>query len=758
MSVLDATTIGKLPQRDANLSDVVTILPGVQTNETSRSSLSGGEISPPNLSISGGKPYQNNFRIDGIGNNSQIDPLADDPSSATMLPSNPQEVFLAPALVDHITVYDSNIPADYGGFTGGVVDARTLRPKPEISGDLSYRTTRNSWAEQFVTDQDQEDFQNSNTRLRQPRFEKHQVGMTLNIPMTGTMGMVASYQQLFSRITLKNLDQDKAQFRRSENYFLKIGGSPTSDSYLATTLIWAPYAQKLFRPDNLGSDYSIQGGGLRLGCEWEQSLSIGTWHLSGGYRESQVERKAPRNLFAWNANSAIKDWGQLVGSRYSFEGGLGDLTTAQTTGELHTDLAFVPALSGAVIHHAKVGLDAERIQALYDRPETSYSFFPVTALTPTVVCQDGAIDCIDGEQFFSQRQVYAATRLSAHLTLLDAYVEDRAEWGDLELRPGLRASYDDFLENLNFAPRLAAAWKLFGNNATIVVAGVNRYYGQTLVAYKLREAFSPYTPTEVRSLDPTTGVPGSWTQGRAGTSGYKYSDLKTPYNNEWTIGLRQSFLGGALNLNYVNRKGYDEFARERQDADNDGVRFYVLNNNGSSNYKSVRLSWERRWVHHYLLIGATWQELKTDTISYNTDVDLADLEKVVYYNGQYLHLSDLPATDFNRPWVGSLTYVGSFPFGLIFTNITRFQTAYRALGNTGENTSEGYDIYGEIKAPSILTFDWKLSWQIPLWPPSQKLALNLEIFNVFNRHNRVGTSNDEYALGRQFWAGAEYSF
>ena len=757
-SVLDAKTTTALPLRDATINDLLTILPGIQDGEASQSSLTGGEIIPPDLSISGGKTYQNNFRIDGLGNNNLSDPLADDRTSAILVPAHTQELFLDLDLLEQVTVYDSNIPAEFGGFTGGVVDVETKRPGPETTGVLSYRTTRSNWTQQFVPDADRQKFEDSNSWSREPRFDKHEVGGTLNLPLGPRFGLIASFQQAYSRIPLQNLTAPQDQYRRNQNYFLKIGGTPEPGGYIGATLLWAPYEEKLFRPDTQNGDFTLSGGGLHLAGEWERNLFGGRWHLNGGYRQSRSKRQAPPELLGWNAESATKDWGQLVGSRFSFEGGVGSLEVVQKTLELHTSFKARQLTSGPLRHRVKVGVDGERITARYRRPQTNYTFFAITSLTPEVVCAPGATDCVDGEQYFSRRQVYAATQLTADMTLLDLYGEDRINWGRVELRPGLRLSYDDFMENLNLAPRLATAWDLFGDGGTVLIGGLNRYYGSTLLTYKLREAFSPYPPYENRSLDPDTHRPGPWLPERPGTTGYRFSDLATPYSDEWTAGLGQELFGGHLEVRYVNRRGHDEFARERGEADAAGVRNYVLNNNGSSCYHSVRLSWTRSWVRHYLLLDGTWQELRTDTVDYNTDLDLSALEKLVYYNGDLLHLSDLPATDFNRPWVANLTYVGRLPYGFTFSNVTRYLAPYRALGDTRQNTPDGFDIYGEVKHPSALTFDWKLSWQTPVFHPKRLLTLNLEVLNVFNRRIRVGTGSAEYHLGRQFWAGAEYAF
>ena len=40
------------------------------------------------------------------------------------------------------------------------------------------------------------------------------------------------------------------------------------------------------------------------------------------------------------------------------------------------------------------------------------------------------------------------------------------------------------------------------------------------------------------------------------------------------------------------------------------------------------------------------------------------------------------------------------------------------------------------------------------------LTLTLDVTNLFNAKNKVGSLSDsnEYELGRQFWAGAKYTF
>jgi hypothetical protein len=150
-SVIPRTVIPHLMRGNGNINELLEVLPDVQVDRRHSNSLSGGEILPPEVSISGGKSFQNNFTIDGISNNSLLDPVARNPNSLTDVPGHSQELFLDSALVEEITVYDSNVPARFGNFTGGVVDARTRSPMPRFGGKLTYRTTRDGWTRFHLT-------------------------------------------------------------------------------------------------------------------------------------------------------------------------------------------------------------------------------------------------------------------------------------------------------------------------------------------------------------------------------------------------------------------------------------------------------------------------------------------------------------------------------------------------------------------------------------------------------------------------------
>ena len=114
-------------------SDIGTLLrinPNVQFDDSAfASSNRMGEIRPANISINGGQYYQNLLQLDGTSFNNDIDPQATNPHDLADVPSATQGIALDTELIGQLTVYDSNVPAAFGGFSGGVVDAESRKAR-----------------------------------------------------------------------------------------------------------------------------------------------------------------------------------------------------------------------------------------------------------------------------------------------------------------------------------------------------------------------------------------------------------------------------------------------------------------------------------------------------------------------------------------------------------------------------------------------------------------------------------------------------
>ena len=758
---LDREGIENLPAGDGSLNELLRVLPGIQTSENYRSSHTGGEILPPSISISGGKVYENNFLIDGLGNNSLLDPTFDTVSHVDNVPGHPQAFFLDPELLDGVRVHRSNIPARYGRFTGGVVDARTRAPAAGLGFKAAYHTTRSEWTWFHIDEAEEGEFKNSRSEENQPQFRKHDGRLTLDLPLSDNATLLVHYSLLHSRIPLDLLGDTEVETRTTENLFLKALVKPSAATEWSTDFLWAPYEGEYFLKDVRDSDFTIEGGGYFLTTRLNANLPAGLVETSAGYQKNFNSRRAPENYYLWR-HSASADWGLLAGDKkFSKEGAYGDVDKEQETVSLEIHFTSAPLRTGALSHVLAAGVQYERAKGSFDRTETA-SRYTNASLNDQVVCAPDDAACIPGEQFMIYQTVYEADAADVSVTFTDLYLEDAMVLGRFSLRPGVRASRDDLLENTDFAPRLAAGFDLFGTGETVLTAGANRYYGKTLLTHALAEEKKPYTVwTRSATLD-ADGMPGPWIETpRTVIGATRMADLDTPYADEVTAGFSQVLLGGEMNFLFIDRQGRDELTIRTLGKDESGHVYTEWTNEGKSRHREYSLSWERPWRRHYLLLNATWQETETSHLDYHEKFEGDVLEDPVWFAGDLLERSELSAPDYNREWQANLVYRASLPYGFSFTNVTRYRSGYQALTNSGEDTilADGrkIDIYEEVDYPESWIFDWKLAWQsvVAGWG---KLILSLDANNVFNRKVQTGVASTRYELGRQFWLGVEVRY
>ncbi|BCR03008.1 TonB-dependent receptor [Desulfuromonas versatilis] len=769
-STIPGEVIRDLPRGNGSINELLRVLPDVQLSEDFNTNKNAGEILPPNLSISGGKAFENNFVIDGIGNNSLLDPATRSADLVSDVPGHPQQLFLLADLVDEITVFDSSVPVEYGGFTGGVVEVKTRRPRSEFGGGLAYRTTRDQWT-RFHLDEGQQAEAELVGRIEdQPRFEKHQAFVSLDLPLGDSAGLLGAYGQVFSKIPLAHLGGSKAETRRGENYFLKGVWDPTPEDALELSLTYAPYREERFFADVLGSDFELEGGGISLSAGYRHFFSLGELSLEGALQASENSRRGPRHFRSW-AITDNKDWGLISGSDVSPEGGFGSVEKTQQGLAVKGVVNFDERFTGPVGHGVQLGFEAEMARGTFEREETTF-VFKGARTTPDIICGEDTFACEEQEQFFTLRNVYDPASVIARINSYHLFAEDQLGFRRLSLRPGVRLSYDDFMENLNLSPRLAAGYDLFGDGRTRLVAGAARYYGRSLLTYKLREARPPFRSEARTSFQnrPTDWEPAAF----QGVNVTRFSRLDTPYADELTAGVDQALFGGRLSLKYVHREGRDEFARSYGEVQPDGLRYYTLNNHGSSRHDGYRLSWERRFRRQFLSLNATYQETLSSNEDYDTTLEADELEDRVWYGDDILLKTELPRGDYNRPWVLNLTWIAQLPGGFTFTNLTWYRSGYETIEPTGifreipggerrsdpltgEEIFESLEIYEAQDRAAALLFDWKLNWRKAVYR-DQELGLSLEVYNVFDEKIRAGRSRDTFVVGRQFWAGAEYRF
>ncbi len=762
-STLSRELIEKHPNRNSSVNELLSIMPGVHFAEEKDSSFTGGDIKPPNLSISGGRTNDNNFLIDGIGNNSLLDPLFDTPNSLSNIPGHPQEIFIGTDLIEQVTVYDHNIPARYGNFTGGVIESTTKDPSPDFEGTLGYRITRGEWTSFYVAPADQAEFIASDSDDQQPRFTKQYVSGEVSIPLTANSGLLAAYEQRYSSIPLQLLTRTEDQTRRIETYFLKylLELSDTDRLRLSTT--FSPYEEERFLRGTRNSQFSLHNDAWAVTADYRKEGLSGDGEIKAAYRESQDRREAPNQLLSWKAENAgvptSKNWGTLVNSKFSKEGGLGDLDRTQQSVDLTGDWQSIPIGNGALEHTLNFGFQYEGIRARLDRRKDTSSYTSAKFNTG-VICAPDDIACVSGEQYLSKRKIYRASSTKVRTNQYSLYAEDSIEFKRLVLRPAVRYSYDDLMEKHNTAPRLAASLDLFDNTNTLLIGGWNRYYDRTVLTYKIRESILPHI-LQTRSYDSGTSTLTPWVDKTYFSPlDTQFSKLETPYADELTFGLDQALFNGRMLLEYIQRRYVNQLAKEIDPFDLGNpytLRHITLNNNGRKDYKSYRLAWERQWPEHFLSINIAYEEVKSSNDSYDDTFNDEDLADQIWYDGELIYRYELPREDYTRPWTANLTWVAELPARFTFTNVTKYRSRYKRLDDTRQNTLDGYDIYAKVTKPSSLVFDWRISWKSPAYR-NKDLTFSLDIYNVFDRKNTVGTQDDQFGLGRQYWADISFSF
>src|SRR6266480_433141 len=130
--VLNSQSVTELPLNGRSASDLAALEPGVATART-QSSGQGKYGFGTQMTISGGRPRQNDARLDGISVNDY----------ANGSPGSALGVNLGVDAVEQFTVLTSNYPAQVGRSSGGVVGASTRSGTNSFHGDV-FEFLRNS--------------------------------------------------------------------------------------------------------------------------------------------------------------------------------------------------------------------------------------------------------------------------------------------------------------------------------------------------------------------------------------------------------------------------------------------------------------------------------------------------------------------------------------------------------------------------------------------------------------------------------------
>ncbi|MDR2081755.1 MAG: TonB-dependent receptor plug domain-containing protein [Campylobacteraceae bacterium] len=780
-TIISNDYIQNAPSPTNTVTDLLRGKSYIQYDQTSRDSATGGEISPPKVSINGGSHFENSFLINGVSNNNNINPAGLSINYASAQSGQPtgeaQSLFLDTNLIDTVEVYTENIKAEYGGFTGGVIDAK-IRDANTDRWHIytNYRYTSDSWTKFHWTEAQQSALNTTTTAELQPKFTKHEYTFSADGPITDNLGLMLSYGKQESKIPLwssyvvNGEHQRRNAYREKGNFLVKLNTNGLDDFKASLTGIYAPYEHTLFNPTYKDSDFTMVGGGYTLIYDMENDFAIGKLKNSINYQKNEISRDADRDyLNQWNAawpSNGYLNWG--TGTIY--EGAFGDYTQDKQSIGYKGSFEFDEIKSGIFEHKIKTGIEAE--YSKLDAMRGKYTTFYIGVQDPTVTGskEDGILE---GSQYSirtvsGMRQTRGKDYGSGALFLEDNIKTENG----FTLRPGLRISTDSITDDIDIAWRFFANADIFNDDILNIYGGYNRYYGSQILTHAAHLPIKTYRSTRTNATSPWIDQPSTSTNPQ-----YNLGKLETPYSDELNIGASLNLFDTLFEAKFIDRQ-YKKQIRSVRPISNTNT-YKEFDNSGESSYWGLTLSFSKDYDlgmmgSHRSEFSATRSNRESDSFDPVAAFDFDDLAGTVStthitYNNELIPIENMiGSADFNRPWVVAYTHTAHFSY-FDLGGVFRYQSGAKGiarLSGFGHMDPDGIRTVAFEDKSYGGTFNIDIYTAVNLKIKNNKLKIGVDILNLLNRKNEsnayygvlVSRGHTGYSLGRQFFANVRYEF
>ncbi|MFK4872797.1 energy transducer TonB [Novosphingobium sp. ZW T3_23] len=734
------------------------------------------DLRPSDISISGGRYYDNLITLDGIDVNARVDTTQNTPGSVYELAgASAESIWVDSNLIGEMTVRDSNVSAQYGRFTGGALDIKTRAPRREwgVTGSVSY--TSDALTNYKVSDASREALEGKEMP-EQPAFEKWRYGVTVDVPVSPDIGLLVAYNRSRANVTYqRNESYDRTRFGQSsvsDNMLAKFDADLSADLKLTGQFVYSPYSSEYSDENAVENMVTSNGGGVTGKMELAHSGSS-DWALTATYSHSDTGRDAGPIRYiipSWTTN------GGVCSSTNCTRGGYGVLNQTQDNyglaGRWSHDLG--PGTLSA-------GFDYQHIDAMRSRPEENWSYTTGTsrANAGTIVCADGdSMTCVTGEYALTSASRYAAYTAQVRLDSVASWAEYAVSFGRLSARVGLRHDYESFLGNHNFAPRLSATYELPWAGWSVTL-GANRYYGRSMLSYALRSQYPDnYAYKRVATVSGGMNVysdSGWYLSSTNRSTSYSGSNLKTPFADELSAALSAGILGGSLRIKGIYRESKDEFMRspgERltttlENGKTGTYTNHILTNDGSSSYKGASIEWNRSFGKHSIAVNANISKTVSSNLDYFSNADDILDDTMIALDGQVLSAADVAEMNqraqMAAPFIVNASWTARWFDDRLTTNVNvRYRNGYTRIENTNDSTTiDGvtYDLYDHVAYPKSIDANLNAQFEV-IRAPIGGLTLEARVANLLDRMPSPNSRSTEqpYQYGRSVWFGLTYRY
>ena len=767
-SVIGRETVETSKEGGIDTTSLLESLPFVQmdTERQSADPESIQSIRPSDFSISGGNYYDNNIKIDGVTATSIMDVSSQSREDFNeVFGQTSQTLYVDPSLIEQVNVFDSNVSARYGDFTGGVVDYQLRQPARKFGVRASAGIQNDS----MVKYHQGKASDDTDTQEGPPDFTKYQTTLSVDMPLTDKLFTLASITRTESSVQYQMAEDYGAQQHKSgdtsDNYFLKSRYEYSPELTLEGQFIYSPYRSEQ-QPDNSINSLNINhSDGLSSYLALNGITDESHWQHKVSYQESDASRTWPGDRYSWSSKADSINW---CSDNNCAEGGFGDLDQWQRDSTY--DFSMTRPLGAGEL---SLGSELKLTEARKRRPEDNYYYSTSKLMNSgvTAACAEDDLACKE-DVVLSQRSDYNAYDAEVDIfsqALWSEYFQQIGDWG---LRAGARMSHDDFLDNYNTAPRLSANWEFMPQ--WFLTMGANRYYSANMLGYAIRSQY-PDSYIYRRTVNTSTGAVGDWqlfSQSRA--TDYRQAGLDTPYSDELSAALTvPTPMKGNARIKAVYRQNRDGFAstdkqKEVSEADTGKTyttTVYNLTNDGKSDYKGLALEWSGQHENHSFNANVTWSRTRSYGVG-NTYFDYTDPGEQIYYQGQLISMDELyeqnTRSNYAAPIRASIGWAAMWFVDKLMTNATvNYRGAYDYLGDTDDDIEidgTNYDVYAEQTLKSFTTLNMNTRYQLFRYM-NQSASVDMRVTNVFNSFPETqSSSSSSYLLGRSWWLGVNYVY